>query len=388
MQENLPHPPRRVATSLVVRLLRVGLFYKILVSNVGLLLFGAGAGMLVVRTLSPEISAPAAFLRFGFVAVVFLALGTLIHTYLVRAALSPLRILEQTARRVEAGDIDARAEESLLSDREMTRVVRVFNHMLDTLSAHRLQERVSSARTLEAHETERFKTSRELYDHLAQTLAGVLVRLRAITDDHQDSSVSHTYARLDEVRTEVQEALERARGLARRLHPPELEELGLDAAVHALTRALQESSGLKIEVVTPRPLPGLGAETRLAAFRVVQEALRNIEQHAHARRIGVGLEIVNGHLEVEIRDDGQGFDPDDDDTRRKGLGVDGMIRRAAYAGGTLNIRSILGKGTVVSLTMPIVRNESPTSRNPGSPFKSEPSSTLRSDSALDPARHA
>jgi signal transduction histidine kinase len=388
VQENPPHPTREAANTLAVRFLRVGLFYKILVSNVGLLLFGAAAGMLVVRTLSPEISMSAAFLRFGLVAVAFLVLGTLIHTYLVRAALSPLRILEQTARRVEAGDVDARAEESPLSDQAMTRVVRVFNSMLDTLGAHRLQERARSARTLEAHENERFKTSRELYDHLAQTLAGVLVRLRGITDAKQEPHVSHTYARLAEVRTEVQEALERARDLARRLHPPELEELGLDAAINADARVLRESSGLEIEVNTSRPLPWLGAEPRLAAFRIVQEALRNIEQHANARGILVGLEIVNGHLEVEIRDDGQGFDPDDDTVRRKGFGIDGMIRRAADSGGALSIQSHLGKGTVVSLTIPIVRSESPNLRHPEPFLESERSSTLGAGSAVEKARHA
>ena len=388
MQENPPHPTREAATTLAVRFLRVGLFYKILVSNVGLLLFGAAAGMLVVRTLSPEISASTAFLRFGLVAVAFLVLGTLIHTYLVRAALSPLRILEQTARRVDAGEVDARAEESPLSDREMTRVVRVFNSMLDTLGAHRLQERASSERTLEAHENERFRTSRELYDHLAQTLAGVLVRLRGITDEKQETHVSPSYARLAEVRTEVQEALERVRGLARRLHPPELDELGLDAAINADARALQESSGLKIEVTTSHSLPWLGAEPRLAAFRIVQEALRNIEQHANAGQILVGLEIVNGYLEVEVRDDGRGFDPDDDTLRGKGLGIDGMIRRAAYAGGALRIQSHLGKGTVVSLTIPIVRSESPASRQPEPFFESERSSTLSSGSVVEQARHA
>ena len=388
MQENPPHSPREVATTLAVRFLRVGLFHKILFSNVGLLLFGAAAGVFVVRTLSPEISASAAFLRFGLVAVVFLVLGTLVHTYLVRAALYPLRILEQTARRVEGGDVDARVEESPLSDREMMRVVRVFNSMLDTLGAHRLQERARSARTLEAHENERFKTSRELYDHLAQTLAGVLVRLRGITDDKQKSDVSHTYARLAEVRTEVQEALERARDLARKLHPPELEELGLDAAIKADARALQESSGLKIEVITSHPLPWLGAEARLAAFRIVQEALRNIEQHANARRISVGLEIVNGHLEVEIRDDGEGFDPDDDTVRREGLGMDGMIRRAAYAGGALSIQSQLGRGTVISLTIPIVRSESLTSWQSDPLFESERSSTPGLGSVVEQARHA
>lgn len=386
MQGNSPHLRREAATPLGVRLLRVRLFYKILVANVGLLLLGAAAGLLLVRSLSPEISMSTAFLRFGLVAMLFLFLGTLVHTYLVRAALSPLRILEQTARQVETGDVDARVEESPLADLEMSRIVRVFNAMLDTLGAHRLQERARSARTLKAQENERFRTSRELYDQLAQTLAGVLVRLRGVADDGNSSAPPQRRAQLEEVRTEVQQALERVRDVARRLHPPELDELGLAAAIKAQARALEESSELDIEVITSRPLPRLGAEPRLAVFRIVQEALQNIQQHADARRCVVGLDIASGRLEVAVRDDGQGFDPEDDTIQRKGLGIAGMFDRAAHAGGRLSIQSRLGQGTTVFLTVPLVRSEPPVSRRDGPRLERDRSAPL--DTAVEHATNA
>ena len=137
MQGNLVDPPAKDAISVRGRLLRVSLFYKILIANAGILVLGAAAGMVVVLRLSPEISASTAFLGSGMVALTALALGSLVHAYLIGAALSPLRRLEETAHRVEAGDMEARADASLLADREMVRLVRVFNRMLDTLGSLR-----------------------------------------------------------------------------------------------------------------------------------------------------------------------------------------------------------------------------------------------------------
>ena len=124
--------------------------------------------MAVVLRLSPELPASTAFLGFGMVALAVLALGSVVHAYLIGAALSPLRRLEETAHRVEAGDMEARADASPLADQEMVRLVRVFNLMLDTLASLRHKERARSARTLKAQEKERFRTSRELYDQLGR----------------------------------------------------------------------------------------------------------------------------------------------------------------------------------------------------------------------------
>ena len=106
------------------------------------------------------------------VALAELALGSLVHTYLIGAALSPLRRLEETAHRVEAGDMDARADTSPLADREMVRLVRVFNLMLDTLASLSRKERARSACTLKALENRRFRTARDVLETIGQTPGG------------------------------------------------------------------------------------------------------------------------------------------------------------------------------------------------------------------------
>ena len=354
MPENLEDPQAKGAISVPGWLLRVSLFYKILIANAGLLVLGAAAGMVVVLRLSPEISASTAFLASGTVAYAVLAIGSVVHAYLIGAALSPLRRLEETAHRVEAGDMKARADASPLADREMVRLVRVFNLMLDTLASLRRKERARSARTLKAQEDERFRTSRELYDQLGQSLAGVLVRIRAITDTSGVSDGRLMQSRLEEVRTEVLGVAEHLHRVARRLHPPELDDLGLDAAITAHARGVEQASGLMVDVALARPLPRLEPEARLAVFRIIQEALGNAAKHARARQVKIALAVADGRLEVEIYDDGRGFEDLDPDTDREGLGFSGMLDRAAHAGGTLRVDSHPGEGTRVTLSVPIM----------------------------------
>ena len=344
--------PTATLRGLAIHVLRVPLFYKILLANVGLLVLGAGSGILLVRYISPAVSVSTAFLISGLVAFAVLAIGSIAHAYLIRVALSPLSTLEEAARRVEAGDPSARAEESLLADEGMSRLVRVFNAMLDTLGSLRRQERAQSARTLKAEELERLRTSHELYDHLAQTLAGVLLRLRVITTGHP-ADVDDTP--LEEVRAEVLAALERARHVARRLHPPELDDLGLEAALEAYARTVEETSNLTVSVDVNRPLPALGADVCLAAFRIVQEALQNCAQHSGATQARVNLSTVDDELTVEIVDDGRGFDATEAIADRDGLGLSSMLDRAAHRGGSLTVHSRPGAGTRVCLSVPIAR---------------------------------
>ena len=380
MQENLADQRAKEAVSVLQRLLRVSLFYKILIANVGLLILGAAAGMVVVLRFSPGMSASTAFLASGTVALAVLSLGSFVHAHLIGAALSPLRMLEATAHRVEAGDMEARADPSPLADREMVRLVRVFNLMLDTLALLRRKERARSKRTLEAEENERFRTSQELYGQLGQTLAGVLVKIRAITDT---SAVPDRVAegRLEEVRTEVFDATEQLDRVARRLHPPELDELGLETAIRALARRVEQTSGLMIDVVSARPLPQLEPEAKLTVFRVVQEALGNTVEHARARQVKIGLEVADDRLEVEVHDDGRGFENPDPDTNRVGLGLSGMLDRAAHAGGTLQVDSRPGEGTRVTLSVPVTGVESGRNGN-GRRRMTEPSQPLPARAGL------
>jgi signal transduction histidine kinase len=185
----------------------------------------------------------------------------------------------------------------------------------------------------------------------------VLVRIRAITDTSGMSDGRLMQSRLEDVRTEVLGVAEHLHRVARRLHPPELDDLGLEAAITAHARGVEHASGLTVDVALARPLPRLEPEARLAVFRIVQEALGNAAEHARARQVKVALRVADDQLEVEIHDDGRGFEESDPDTDREGLGLSGMLDRANHAGGTLRVDSHPGEGTRVTLSVPIMRPE-------------------------------
>ncbi|RMH22989.1 MAG: HAMP domain-containing protein, partial [Gemmatimonadetes bacterium] len=262
-------------------ILRTPLLYKLLLPNLGLLALGLAAGLVLHAHLDDAHGT--ATLVAGFVAIVLLGLiaGTVLNVLLLRTALAPVRELEETAARIEAGDLSARAAVLRTADDSLSRLTTVFNRSLDEYERRRAQDRLLSARALRAEEEERTRSSRELYDDLAQTLAGALVRFRLMEQAEAERDEERARGLRAEIRSELLEALEGVRGVARRLHPPELEELGLRAALDAYTRRVAEDSGVPVRVSHAAAVEDrLSPETRLAVFRVVQEAVRNAVSHA------------------------------------------------------------------------------------------------------------
>lgn len=327
-------------------LLRLPLFWKLLIANVALIALGGAAVVWVAERIRP---APGA----GVAAVIALtaALAAVVGALLVRLALRPVASLTETAERVRAGDWSARAVPSVLADRRLERLGHVVNEMLDAVSAARRRQRELSRQVLEAEERERERIARELYAGTAQTLAGVLVRLRLL---ERETAGRAGCGPLDEIAAEVRDALEEVRGVARRLRPPELDELGVRAALEAHARRLSEGAALRMEFSGTVPETCLSDEVRLAMFRIVQEGLTNAARHAAARHVRVRFVPAADALRVAIEDDGVGFDPAEALTRSPGagLGLPGMEERAGYAGGSLEIDTAPGSGTRLRLSLP------------------------------------
>lgn len=338
----------------VSSLLGVPLFYKLLVANGAVLLVGA-AGTAFLSTQMASTAHPShVVLLLGLLVVGLLLGGMALNALLIRTALSPLEALEKTARMVDEGDLDARVPPSPLADGATVKLVRLFNRMLDTQAALRDRGREQAAEVLEAEELERNRSSRELHDELAQTLAGVLVRLRVATLSPEIERAPSLKAPLDEIRDEVREALERVRDVARRLHPPELEELGLVPALEACARSFGEIAGVRIEVYGGRVDGDLEPDLRLAAFRIIQEALLTAIRHGHAKGIRVDLRRSDGHLWGDVVDDGDGFDPVGSlDGTALGRALARILVRAAIVGGEVTVESALERGTHLGIRIPV-----------------------------------
>jgi two-component system sensor histidine kinase UhpB len=340
----------RKRAGFVQRLLRVSLFYKILLANAMIVLIGTvGGAVLSGSILRGNTEFPVAW-------VVVLALGGILVTVLVnavilRVALRPLEMLEETAARVQTGDVDARVPYSPLRDRELERLTGTFNAMLDNLESYRQRLSGIAARAMNAEEKERKRIARELHDDTAQYLAALLIRLRLIrgADDPRARD-----AALDQFRNEIGEALERIRRFARGLRPPALDELGLVPALESHVRGLAESVGIAIRIQAEPIEDLLTQQAELALYRIAQEAISNAVRHAEPDRIDVRITREAAYVVLTVTDDGVGFQVEkmveSDDS---GLGLFGMKERAIYVGGQVEIDSVPGEGTVVRVAVPV-----------------------------------
>jgi signal transduction histidine kinase len=143
------------------------------------------------------------------------------------------------------------------------------------------------------------------------------------------------------------------RSVARRLHPSTVEQAGLVAALRQLVTDVA-GLGLQVTLEAPdAPVP-LRLDRALAAYRIAQEALRNVARHAGSRDAALALELSDGHVVLRISDRGRGFQPASN--RQPGIGMVGMQERAALAGGYFQVRSEPGQGTVVQAAFPLDRS--------------------------------
>lgn len=338
-----------IGTRLGRRLLRVPLFYKLVIANGAIALIGVvGCAALVASAIRRDPTAGLVGIILP-VAAAAVGLGVLINALLVRLALTPLRNLEKAADQVRAGHEDVRAAESAVSDAGMEQVVRAFNAMLERLSVYRQRLRAVAIRALDAEEAERKRLSGELHDNTAQSLAAILVQLRVA----RTGLPAEHAARLMAISHQISHITSELRQMAQQLRPPALDMLGLGAAITAHARDTSESAGVQIDVQLDGQLDGaLTRETELALYRIVQEALLNVVRHADARTARVELRREPTRVIARVADDGHGFDV----ARafdQGALGLIGISERAAYTGGQVEIRSRSDTGTIVQITYPI-----------------------------------
>jgi two-component system, NarL family, sensor histidine kinase UhpB len=268
----------------------------------------------------------------------------LLNSILLRRRLHPMERLVDTMSKVDLMTPGMRASAPPRAAKEVKRLAADFNRMLDRLE----QERRDSGRAvLRAQEQERARLAQDLHDEVNQALTAILLRLEATTSD----APVHLIAELRETKQLVTQAMEELLHLARQLRPTALDDHGLVPALASQITAFGDRTGIKTGFVRPTgTLPTFSDEEQLVMYRVTQESLSNIAQHAQAERVEVELCIV-GRTILRIRDDGRGFRSVPGRNGRSRLGLSGMRERALLVGGSLNIFSEPGEGTTIELTM-------------------------------------
>ena len=219
----------------------------------------------------------------------------------------------------------------------------------NAVTIHRSVEADRLRATISAADAERGRWARELHDQTLQALGGLRVLLA--TALRRDDAEEHERAMRQAIE-DIELETDNLRAMISDLRPSLLDDLGLRPAIEALLERRRET-GLEIaeELSLPEAATPLEPELETTVYRLIQEALTNIAKHAGAATVHVALRVDDEQVEVEVRDDGIGFDPD---ARTSGFGLAGMRERVYVAGGSLELCSG-ADGTTVRARMPAIR---------------------------------
>jgi signal transduction histidine kinase len=213
------------------------------------------------------------------------------------------------------------------------------------------QLRLLTAQLLSAQDDERRRIARELHDELNQRVISLAFH---IDDQLQQAPGLPEAARttLEVVKNEIAELSDDLRDLAHRLHPSVLDDLGITSALRVCAHEFEQREHIPVRLAleeSGRPVDRHLAE---CLFRVTQEALRNVAKHAGARHVFLGLSHDDNRILLRIEDDGRGFTRDLHNVQR-GLGLVSMGERVRLVEGTLTLASNVGRGTCLSISIPL-----------------------------------
>jgi two-component system sensor histidine kinase UhpB len=265
----------------------------------------------------------------------------LLNSILLRRRLEPMERLVETMSSVDLASPGKRAEVTSGAADEVRRLSADFNRMLERLEHER---RESGRAVLRAQEVERSRIAQDLHDEVNQALTAILLRLSATIQ----TAPPGLQEELRESQALVTQAMEELLHLARQLRPTALDDHGLVPALASQVANFGDRTGIRANFRRHGAVPKLSDEEQLVIYRVTQESLSNVAQHAGARHVDVELSFV-GRTVLRVRDDGEGFRVNGSGRTR--LGVSGMRERALLVGGHLSIFSEPGDGTTIELTM-------------------------------------
>jgi signal transduction histidine kinase len=296
----------------VIAALMVGKPYEFVLSYLGLGLFASVMAVLYDK---------------GQILAVLLFFGPLL---LARQMFFRTRELQRTTEELRARQVE-------------------LEHALHELATLEAERRRLLERTVEATEDERRRIAAELHDGPIQHLAAIVFRLEGLRaslerGDIPEQAVPTLAATQDELRDEVVDL----RTMITQLRPPVLDQLGLEDALHDHLDIVRQDSGLDVTIRIDLA-ERLDRDLETVLYRVAQEALTNIVKHARAAHVWVSLSQAGDAVALEIRDDGVGFRPEEAPTlvQEGHLGLIAMRERVETVGGTWELDSAPGEGTVV-----------------------------------------
>jgi PAS domain S-box-containing protein len=230
--------------------------------------------------------------------------------------------------------------------RDLTKQVNAQNE----LERARTELRELSIASQTAREEEKSRISRELHDELGQNLTALKMDLSWLQTHTSDQAVGNL-ERIRAMQAVLDSTVVATRRIAADLRPMMLDDLGLKAALEWLTQDFARRLSIPCDVVIDDGVVELDTRVQSALYRAAQECITNIARHAQATQVHIELLLTPAEVTLQVRDDGVGMD-DQARSKRGSFGLIGMRERIYILGGRVSIKSQLGKGTHVTVSLP------------------------------------
>lgn len=294
-------------------------------------------------------------LQLAAITLVMVAVGLSAAFFLTWILTRPILALVDATNAVAQGKLDYRV--SRWADDEIGELSTAFNSMTASLQEaererserEQMRERYVSNIIL-AQENERQRIARELHDSTGQSLTSLLVGLQTLklaeTDDERSG-------RIDKLRRVVASTLDEVRALSWGLRPSVLDDLGLVSALEHYLDDYQTRYGIQVHHVISGLEERLLPDMETTIYRIIQEGLTNIARHAQASHVAVILTCRQQVLRIIVEDNGIGFVPQASLAQGRSLGLQGMHERAGLFNGKVAIESTPGRGTTLTIEIPL-----------------------------------
>ena len=332
-----------------MRLSRLSLFKRIVIGNATIIVFGAVLGTLITRHLAQQ---AADWWLTALFAAGGITLSLLINFWIVGAALNPLRDLGRLAKRLQSGDPVVKLKNP---DPYTTRMAKTLRSLFLQLEERNRELHALSQRAINAQEEECRAIAQSLHDDTGQALSMLIIHLDRISERIQPDETDLKKQVMD-ARDLAANSLTELRRTLSGLRPAILDDLGLVPAIRWFARSNLEKVGIRVVVKAPGVPLELSPAITTTLFRIVQEAVNNIVRHAGARTVTIVLQLNGDTVQLQVEDDGRGFDPGHasrDAVELQRLGLPGIRERAELLGGNFQIESAPQKGTRLQVSIPL-----------------------------------
>jgi signal transduction histidine kinase/sugar lactone lactonase YvrE len=205
-------------------------------------------------------------------------------------------------------------------------------------------------RLIASQEAERKRIAAELHDSLGQNI--IIIKNRAHLGKQAGDDRESVSEQLDEIAKTATATLDDMRKIAYNLRPLNLERFGLTDTIVQTVKDVGAATSISLKADVENIDQLLPPESEMHLFRIIQEALNNIVKHARATTGSVSVKAVNGAIQLDVRDNGRGFEPAKD-SQARGFGLDDIAQRVSIVSGSLSIESLPEKGTNLTVTLPL-----------------------------------